>query len=344
MPRQVRCFQECKRLRLVTFTAVLVVFPLICSETSFGQTNVTRIPAAEAATHQLPGTPPSYPSVAEAARIQGDVIVEIRVHANGTATPYRLVMGHPLLAPAAVDWVRTLEYRPFEVDGKPVNVVTDVMVTFGRPSAENRQVSLAEISFQQMFWTAEDSAQDAIEKVNYTTAEQYLQNAEKLLAPVSGGKRHLLERWRWSTSMGQLCQARKKTEEAERYYKKALALNPSSEKNSVEMAATSANLAGLHLDEKRYDLARESARSSLATYEKLLKQSSSGDSSLRDSYAHAIAVNSWILASVALAQNQPAEAIKNCNEVLENRALLVPEKNSMVSFCEGIISAVKHDN
>jgi protein TonB len=41
-----------------------------------------------------------------------------------------LVTGHPMLAPAAIDAVRQWQYKPYLLDGKPIEVDTQIMVTF----------------------------------------------------------------------------------------------------------------------------------------------------------------------------------------------------------------------
>lgn len=48
-------------------------------------------------------SPPNYPPLARTARISGDVQLEIQLRPDGTASSVRVISGHPLLAPAAVD-------------------------------------------------------------------------------------------------------------------------------------------------------------------------------------------------------------------------------------------------
>ena len=41
-----------------------------------------------------------------------------------------LVSGHPMLAPAAIEAVKQWKYRPYLLNGEPVEVGTDVSVNF----------------------------------------------------------------------------------------------------------------------------------------------------------------------------------------------------------------------
>ena len=73
---------------------------------------------------------PEYPDAARKARVQGKVILEVTVNKDGSVKNIRLVSGHPLLAPAAIDAVKQWEYKPFLLNGKPVEVLTQVQVNF----------------------------------------------------------------------------------------------------------------------------------------------------------------------------------------------------------------------
>jgi TonB family protein len=84
--------------------AVLLI-PVV---TAFAQV-VSRISPDDAAKHLIKGPQPRYPELAEAASIQGNVILQIRIGESGTVSVLRLVQGHPMLAPAAIEAVKSLE-------------------------------------------------------------------------------------------------------------------------------------------------------------------------------------------------------------------------------------------
>src|SRR6201993_3681296 len=73
---------------------------------------------------------PTYPPLARQARIQGTVILQAEISKNGDIENLRLVSGHPMLAPAAIDAVKQWKYRPYILNGEPVEVETQVQVNF----------------------------------------------------------------------------------------------------------------------------------------------------------------------------------------------------------------------
>ena len=134
--------------------------------------------------------------LAAQARIQGNVILEVWIDETGKTRNIRLVRGHPMLATAAIEAVAKWTYQPLNVDGKPATVKTFVMVTFvGSPLSHDAD-DLAEMKFQNDFWTSQESAEDAIAKGDFSHAEEQL-NQDKDLVSAGKGMQHLQERWQW---------------------------------------------------------------------------------------------------------------------------------------------------
>jgi protein TonB len=79
---------------------------------------------------KLSGAEPRYPTIALAARIQGTVVLAATISRTGTIENLRVVSGPPMLAPAAEEAVRTWRYRPYLLNGDPVEVETTVRVIF----------------------------------------------------------------------------------------------------------------------------------------------------------------------------------------------------------------------
>jgi protein TonB len=73
---------------------------------------------------------PTYPPLARSARIQGTVVLHAMISKQGTIENLRLLSGHPLLAPAAIDAVRQWRYRPYILNNEPVEVETQITVNF----------------------------------------------------------------------------------------------------------------------------------------------------------------------------------------------------------------------
>jgi periplasmic protein TonB len=77
---------------------------------------------------------PPYPPLARAARVQGDVVLTALINANGEIQNLQLVSGHPMLVPAAMAAVKTWRYKPYLLNGQPVEVETTITVIFSLQS------------------------------------------------------------------------------------------------------------------------------------------------------------------------------------------------------------------
>ena len=76
---------------------------------------------------------PIYPPLARQARIQGSVILQVVINKSGDVANIQLYSGHPMLAPAAIDAVKQWKYKPYLLNGEPVEVETRVTVNFTLP-------------------------------------------------------------------------------------------------------------------------------------------------------------------------------------------------------------------
>jgi periplasmic protein TonB len=76
------------------------------------------------------GPKPDYPQLARMARIQGTVQLEALIAADGTIKGLKVISGHPLLVKAAVEAVEQWRYQPTLLNGDPVEVETEIDVTF----------------------------------------------------------------------------------------------------------------------------------------------------------------------------------------------------------------------
>jgi len=73
---------------------------------------------------------PVYPPLARQARIQGVVVLQAVISKDGSIEGLHLVSGHPMLAPAAMDAVKQWKYKPYFLNGEPVEVETTINVNF----------------------------------------------------------------------------------------------------------------------------------------------------------------------------------------------------------------------
>jgi periplasmic protein TonB len=73
---------------------------------------------------------PEYPAVPRAAHIGGTVVLQATISKSGTIENLRVASGPELLRQAAVDAVKQWRYRPYLLNGEPVEVETTVNVEF----------------------------------------------------------------------------------------------------------------------------------------------------------------------------------------------------------------------
>ncbi|MGA2167051.1 MAG: energy transducer TonB [Terracidiphilus sp.] len=89
-----------------------------------------RLPSTVVAALLLQKTIPVYPSIPKAAGIQGTVILAATISKAGTIENPRVVSGPAMLQQAALDAVKTWLYRPYLLNGQPVEVETTINVIF----------------------------------------------------------------------------------------------------------------------------------------------------------------------------------------------------------------------
>jgi TonB family protein len=82
------------------------------------------------AANLLSAPKPSYPTLASLTRTQGNVVMQAVISKEGTVEELHVIKGHRLLRGAAKNAVRNWRYRPYKIDGVPVEVATTVSVDF----------------------------------------------------------------------------------------------------------------------------------------------------------------------------------------------------------------------
>ena len=73
---------------------------------------------------------PHYPAIALATRAQGTVVVSALIGTDGRIASLRVLSGPPLLVQAAAEAIRQARYRPWTLNGEPVEVETTINVVF----------------------------------------------------------------------------------------------------------------------------------------------------------------------------------------------------------------------
>jgi TonB family protein len=73
---------------------------------------------------------PVYPPIAKAAHVQGPVVLDAVISKEGTVKDLSVVSGPQMLQLSAINAVEQWKYKPYVVDGSPVEVKTSITVNF----------------------------------------------------------------------------------------------------------------------------------------------------------------------------------------------------------------------
>jgi periplasmic protein TonB len=115
---------------------VLLLLPIACKQTQVPTSPHRQVaPTAGMNSANQKGTllvkvEPKYPPVAQAARIQGAVVLHAIIAADGTVESLEAVSGPPILYGAAINAVKQWVYKPYVMDGVARRVDTRVTVNF----------------------------------------------------------------------------------------------------------------------------------------------------------------------------------------------------------------------
>ncbi len=100
---------------------------------------------------------PEYPDDALRAGTAGDVILKIIIDETGKIVLGQVVEGDPLLVAASADALRDFAYRPYQLNGAPIRVETQVGFHFGiegrGDKAKGEVAYLSAIPFREEFRT-----------------------------------------------------------------------------------------------------------------------------------------------------------------------------------------------
>jgi protein TonB len=73
---------------------------------------------------------PLYPEIAREARVQGPVVLRAVITKDGIVQQLQLVYGNPMLVASAIDAVKEWRFRPYRLDGQPVEIETTITINF----------------------------------------------------------------------------------------------------------------------------------------------------------------------------------------------------------------------
>jgi TonB family protein len=77
---------------------------------------------------------PKYPASALAMHVQGAVLLDATINREGMISNLTVVKGDKVLARAATDAVKQWRYKPYYLDGEPVEIQTQITINFKLPN------------------------------------------------------------------------------------------------------------------------------------------------------------------------------------------------------------------
>ena len=89
-----------------------------------------RVPAPMAEANLVYDVAPKYPAEAGRARIEGTVVLLAVIGKDGAVEDVRVEKGLPVLAQAAIEAVKQWRYRPYVLNGEPVEVDSQITINF----------------------------------------------------------------------------------------------------------------------------------------------------------------------------------------------------------------------
>ena len=93
-------------------------------------TGPVRLPSSLVEGLLIQKTVPTYPPIAIASRTEGKVVLQATISRKGTIENLRVISGPIMLQQAAINAVQNWRYRPYLLNGDPVEVETTVNVIF----------------------------------------------------------------------------------------------------------------------------------------------------------------------------------------------------------------------
>lgn len=123
------------KLRLFLLWSVSILFGLAVSGQTPGDNSTAaphplRISESVTSTLVAERAPVKYPDSARASGVQGTVVLDVVVSQSGDVKDVSVVSGNADLAKAAADAVKQWKYKPYVIDGAPVEIETQVTVGF----------------------------------------------------------------------------------------------------------------------------------------------------------------------------------------------------------------------
>jgi TonB family protein len=188
---------------------------------------------ATAATHQIQRVPWIYPAIAQAAHVQGDVVIRLTIDPSGRVSATKVLSGPPLLRQAAIDALKQWTYKPFEVNGAPATVITDATVKF---ELSNGKTFDAEEKVANQYFPQEALCRDALNAHDYDMAAPACSKALAIAQQFPAGTRAMERIGAWQLSGASLLHQKKFAEALAAFQQEVAFADQSLTKSDIERA------------------------------------------------------------------------------------------------------------
>jgi len=94
------------------------------------KTTRLRVSSGVAESLKIHDEQPIYPLEAKLKKIQGDVVLRATIDTKGNIIDLQPVQGASILVNASMDAVKNWKYRPYLLNGEPVEVETTIKIQF----------------------------------------------------------------------------------------------------------------------------------------------------------------------------------------------------------------------
>ena len=269
------------------------------------------IPSDKAKLNLVTFVQPEYPPLAKAARIAGIVHVSIVIDETGSVGDIKLISGHPMLAPAAIEAIRQWRYKPFQIEGKPAIVRTEVEVSI--PQNASQADIDQERKFQDAYWPNERAAREALSKHDLGTAEAKLLVARA--AAEERGDQKWLELADVISLLGNIKMEQDDFDKAERLYKQSLEIHEKHQRpDEAEVAGAQQILGLLYLRTMQPAKAEPLFLKSVKSYEARIQETSMPEP--KAGYGRSLALGYFALSQIAVTDGRAEEAQDRCREAV----------------------------
>ena len=317
-------------------SSALLVTELAHSQGTTSTNGPPVIPSDTAKLNLLTSVQPEYPALAKAAQIAGIVHASILIDETGNVREIKLISGHPMLAPAALEAIRKWKYKPFQVDGSVTAVQTQVQVSI--PQSITQSDIDRERKFQDAYWSNEKAGRDALQKGDLAMAASRLEIAQA--AAEDRGDEKWLELCDVLTMLGDIKERQSDYSGAEGLLKRSLTIHQKHQRpDEAEVAGAEFNLGALYVQMQRLSEAESLLLESARVWE--LRIADTQMLEPRADYGQHLALSYVAAARIAAAADRSVDAQSRCRKAI-TYAEKWPDKSYMSavrSACDSLLRA-----